>query len=68
MQTDKGLAEGMLKYGQVAKEAAKRTASETVNAAQNSIYGIRGMFDGIDLTPIIRPIVDLDAVKMVLHS
>ena len=63
MQTDKGLAEGMLKYGQVAKEAAKRTASETVNAAQNSIYGIRGMFDGIDLTPIIRPIVDLDAVK-----
>ena len=63
MQTDKGLAEGMLKYGRVAKEAAKRTASETVNAAQNSIYGIRGMFDGIDLTPIIRPIVDLDAVK-----
>ena len=63
MQTDKGLAEGMLKYGQVAKEAAKRTASETINAAQNSIYGIRGMFDGIDLTPIIRPIVDLDAVK-----
>lgn len=63
MQTDKGLAEGMLKYGRVAKEAAKRTASETVNAAQNSIYGIRGMFDRIDLTPIIRPIVDLDAVK-----
>ena len=63
MQTDKGLAEGILKYGRVAKEAAKRTASETVNAAQNSIYGIRGMFDGIDLTPIIRPIVDLDAVK-----
>lgn len=63
MQTDKGLAEGMLKYGRVAKEAAKRTASETVNAAQNSIYGIRGMFDGIDLTPTIRPIVDLDAVK-----
>lgn len=63
MQTDMGLAEGMLKYGRVAKEAAKRTASETVNAAQNSIYGIRGMFDGIDLTPIIRPIVDLDAVK-----
>ncbi len=63
MQADKGLAEGMLKYGRVAKEAAKRTASETVNAAQNSIYGIRGMFDGIDLTPIIRPIVDLDAVK-----
>ena len=63
MQTDKGLAEGMLKYGRVAKEAAKRTASETVNAAQNSIYGIREMFDGIDLTPIIRPIVDLDAVK-----
>ena len=63
MQTDKGLAEGMLKYGRVAKEAAKRTASETINAAQNSIYGIRGMFDGIDLTPIIRPIVDLDAVK-----
>lgn len=63
MQTDKGLAEGMLKYGRVAKEAAKRIASETVNAAQNSIYGIRGMFDGIDLTPIIRPIVDLDAVK-----
>ena len=63
MQTDKGLAEGMLKYGRVAKEAAKRTASETVNAAQNSIYGIRGMFDGIDLTPIIRPIVDWDAVK-----
>lgn len=63
MQTDMGLAQGMLKYGRVAKEAAKRTASETVNAAQNSIYGIRGMFDGIDLTPIIRPIVDLDAVK-----
>lgn len=63
MQTDKGLAEGMLKYGRVAKEAAKRIASETVNSAQNSIYGIRGMFDGIDLTPIIRPIVDLDAVK-----
>lgn len=63
MQTDMGLAQGMLKYGRVAKEAAKRTASETVNAVQNSIYGIRGMFDGIDLTPIIRPIVDLDAVK-----
>lgn len=63
MQTDMGLAQGMLKYGRVAKEAAKRTASETVNAAQNSIYGIRGMFDGIDLTPVIRPIVDLDAVK-----
>lgn len=63
MQTDMGLAQGMLKYGRVAKEAAKRTANETVNAAQNSIYGIRGMFDGIDLTPIIRPIVDLDAVK-----
>lgn len=63
MQTDMGLAQGMLKYGRVAKEAAKRTASETVNAAQNSIYGIRGMFDGIYLTPIIRPIVDLDAVK-----
>lgn len=63
MQNDNGLAEGMLKYGRVAKEAAKRIASETVNAAQNSIYGIRGMFDGIDLTPIIRPIVDLDAVK-----
>lgn len=63
MQTDMGLAQGMLKYGRVAKEAAKRTASETVNAAQNSIYGIRGLFDGIDLTPVIRPIVDLDAVK-----
>ena len=63
MQTDMGLAQGMLKYGRVAKEAAKRTASETVNAAQNSIYGIRGMFDGIDLTPVICPIVDLDAVK-----
>lgn len=63
MQTDMGLAQGMLKYGRVAKEAAKRTANETVNAAQNSIYGIRGLFDGIDLTPVIRPIVDLDAVK-----
>lgn len=64
MYADLGLAKGFKDYSDVAERESEETANRTVSGFSTVIGRISDAINGdIDLTPTIRPVVDMDDVR-----
>ena len=61
MYSDKGLANGLIKYSNVVTKAAGNVANDMVDVMKNSISKIS--VDGLDSQPTIRPVFDMSSVE-----
>lgn len=64
MNSDKGLANGFIKYSKLASNAATNVGNSTMKSLSNAISNISDLVSGsIDSTPTIRPVLDLSDVQ-----
>lgn len=61
MYSDKGLANGLIKYSHVVSKAAGNVANNMVDVMKDSISKIS--VDGLDSQPTIRPVFDMSSVE-----
>lgn len=61
----KGVAAGLKDFGYLAEEASAQVGVDTINAMRKSIVGLDEIVNGgnMDLTPTVRPVLDLTDIK-----
>lgn len=67
--SDEGLAKGLIDNAGITEEASENVASGMIDSAQNSLASLSSILaEGIDDTPVIRPIVDLTGAQDAANS
>lgn len=57
--SDEGLANGLIEYSRLVKNAGSEVGKEAINATQDSLKNL----DGMSLNPVITPVIDLSNVN-----